>query len=554
MLDWFYPPYLRQLFTDRRAELAFLQMVADDLAGGRPHHVAIFGLRRIGKTLLLFEQLTRLLAHETVQPAYINLEDACTSPEVFSQRYMGLVTFWALTRGEGEVDSFLTIPRLLAGEAVRIKAVAQTAGSMADELSRSQPDYGVLLRLAFDFPQRLASELGKKLALFLDEFPEITVLSNYPRLQDPLKSFRASVQQHGDVAYIVAGSAISVLERMIKDHRSPLFLQFEMLELAPFSRESTLELAARIIPDISPLAGRQIHRLSFGHPFYVTAIAQRVRCLPTETLDAEAVTQAFIVEALSREGQIYNYCRYLYDISLQKARGYGALKTILQVLAEEEGLILSEIARRISKSPAATREYLRWLIEVDLVTAEDKLYFYRDPVLRYWVAYATKGLEVDRLPRREELQRLTRELEEKFRSLSAELGVAKESQVRELLRRFAGQEVNGDLLGLPDTVRLPTFRNVAAYRSVDGQIELDAQAEADRGERWAVEIKWRGKMAGKKELQKLAKAAQVLSAQPWFISRAGFTPEAVEYAREEGIMHSGRDDIEALARIVGESL
>ncbi|MBC8264801.1 MAG: ArsR family transcriptional regulator [Anaerolineales bacterium] len=550
MLNWFYPPYLRQLFTDRHAELGFLQMVADDLANGRPHHVAVFGLRRIGKTLLLFEQLTRLLTDEMVLPVYINLEDICTSPEVFSQRYMGLVAFWALTSGEGEIDRFLTIPRLLAGEAASSKAVVQTAGSMAGELDRSQPDYGLLLKLAFDFPQRLASELGKKLVLFLDEFTEISVLSNYPRLKDPLKSFRASVQQHGDVAHVIAGSAISVLERMIKAHQSPLFLQFEMLELAPFSREGSLELASKILPGLSPLAGRQIHRLSFGHPFYITAIAQRARRLPTETLDTEAVTQAFVIEALSREGQIYNYCRYLYDISLQRARGYGILKAILQVLAEEEELTLSEIARRIAKSPPATREYLRWLMEVDLVTEEDKLYFYRDPVLRYWVAYATKGIEVDHMPRRQELHRLMRELEEKFQSLSTELGLAKESQVREILRHFAGQEVDGILLGVPGAVQLPTFRRVDPCRSDDGQVEVDALADGDV--RWAVEIKWRGKMAGLKEVKKLARAAQALSARPWFISKAGFTSEVQDYARQEGIMCSSREEIEALARIVGE--
>jgi len=87
------------------------------------------------------------------------------------------------------------------------------------------------------------------------------------------------------------------------------------------------------------------------------------------------------------------------------------------------------------------------------------------------------------------------------------------------------------------------------YRSADGQIEVDALAEGY--ERWAVEIKWRGKRIGLKEVQRLAHVAQTLSAQPWVISRAGFTPEAESYARQEGIMYSSREDVEALARIAG---
>lgn len=125
-----------------------------------------------------------------------------------------------------------------------------------------------------------------------------------------------------------------------------------------------------------------------------------------------------------------------------------------------------------------------------------------------------------------------------------------------MLHHFAGQEVDGDLLGLSGRVRLPTFRQVASYRSDDGQVEVDALAEVcselDQSgeERWAVEIKWRGRLAGVKELQKLLAAARTLAARPWFISRVGFTAEAKEFAKREGIMISDQAGIERLARVV----
>jgi hypothetical protein len=225
-------------------------------------------------------------------------------------------------------------------------------------------------------------------------------------------------------------------------------------------------------------------------------------------------------------------------------------QAILQVLAREvEGMSLTRVAQILKRPSGAIRQVLNWLMEVDLVEQrEDKTYVFCDPVLQLWVAYYYTGLELTGMPRQKVLDQLVAELMEKYQRVTAELGLAKESQVRELLQHFAGQEVEGDLLGLPGSVHLPTFRRVAPYRSEDGQIEVDALAEGD--ERWAVEIKWRGKIAGEKELQKLARVAQALSARPWFISKAGFTPEAVEYARQEGIMYSSRDAIEALARIV----
>jgi len=541
-----YPESLRELFTDRERELAFLQSAADDLISGRQRHVAIFGLRRIGKTLLLLEQLSRLLHDTEIIPVYINFEDICSSPELFAQRYIGNVAFWSLTNGEGTLDQYLTLPRLLSSEAMSVKAVATTAGTIANELGRTKPDSAFILKQAFDFPQKLASELEKKLILFLDEFTEIDVFSHYPGISEPLKNFRASMQTQSDIVYVVAGSAITAMEKIIRDHESPLFLQFETLELAPFTREATQKLATKINAKLDPLAARHLHRLSFGHPFYITAIARRT--LRVTGKASEQVEHAFILETLSRDGQIYNYCRYLYDISLQKARGYGILKGMLQVLAEEDERTLSEIARRISKSPSATKGYLRWLMEVNLLSEEDKVYFYRDPVLRYWVAHATKGIEIDPSPMRETLSDLVRELEEKFQSLSSELGRAKESEVRELIANFNGQEIDGDILSVDGKVKLPKFETVQSYHSADGQIELDALAKDN--EIWAIEIKWRRKLAGVKELEKLHKVATEMECRPWFISKSGFTQDAIEYGRSKGVMMSDGRNIEQIAKQV----
>ncbi len=120
--------------------------------------------------------------------------------------------------------------------------------------------------------------------------------------------------------------------------------------------------------------------------------------------------------------------------------------------------------------------------------------------------------------------------------------------MRELLQRFAGQEVDGALLGLSGRVRLPTFDRVAPCRSADGQVEVDALAEGD--DRWVVEIKWRNRLAGLKEIQKLVQTAQAMTARPWFISRVGFTPEAAAYAQQAGVRCSAREQIEMLAKIV----
>ncbi len=112
----FYPSHLRSLFTDRERELELLRQATASLADGHPRHLAFFGLRRIGKTLLLLEHAARLLdasPSAPVRPVYLDFEELATSPELFSRRYIGLVTFWTLTQGQGDRESFLTPTGLL---------------------------------------------------------------------------------------------------------------------------------------------------------------------------------------------------------------------------------------------------------------------------------------------------------------------------------------------------------------------------------------------------------------------------------------------------------
>jgi hypothetical protein len=79
------------------------------------------------------------------------------------------------------------------------------------------------------------------------------------------------------------------------------------------------------------------------------------------------------------------WCRFRYELRLHRARGYGALKAILDVLADEEPLTLTEISQRLHRTPGSTKDYLSWLEDVDLVTSRQKRYSFADPLLRLWV-------------------------------------------------------------------------------------------------------------------------------------------------------------------------
>src|SRR6202008_4294832 len=57
---------------------------------------------------------------------------------------------------------------------------------------------------------------------------------------------------------------------------------------------------------------------------------------------------------------------------------------ILDILAEEEGLTLTEISQRLLRTPGSTKDYLSWLEDVDLVASRPKRYSFVDPLVRLW--------------------------------------------------------------------------------------------------------------------------------------------------------------------------
>jgi AAA+ ATPase superfamily predicted ATPase len=332
---------------------------------------------------------------------------------------MGSICYWLLEEGRSDPEPFLNPATL--GSAI-LKAggdqLYEEVQPILQELQRARPDRQALLRQAFRFPRQAAATFDKKLILICDEFQEIRTLENYPNSQNVVALLRAELQSQSAVQYILAGSAISVLAGLLSKPDSPLFAQFTRIAIEAFDRESTRELADKLLveplgSDLYPL----LHSLTGGHPFYITAVARRISYLievVQRPASPDVIKQAFLVETLSPGGRIYDFCQYVYDLSLQKAKGYGALKSVLQILAHEEGLTATQVARLLRVTPASASDYLRWLCEVDLVVEKDRVYYFRDPVLRFWVGNVIRGIEVSITSEPLDLKQLINRLDHQF--------------------------------------------------------------------------------------------------------------------------------------------
>jgi hypothetical protein len=129
--------------------------------------------------------------------------------------------------------------------------------------------------------------------------------------------------------------------------------------------------------------GRTIQALSDGRAVYAKSIGGATAQMASTAGTGDAV--AALAGLLSPEGELDRSCRFSYELRLHRARGYGALKAILDILAADEPLTLTEISLRLRRTPGSTKDYLSWLEDVDLVASRQKRYSFTDPLLRLWV-------------------------------------------------------------------------------------------------------------------------------------------------------------------------
>lgn len=558
MLETIYPQEEQRAFTDREYLLALLGLSRDLLLQGTRKHLALTGFRRVGKTLVLKEFIKRLIQENRpdFKVVYIDLPRLSLAPERFALQYIGYHLYWLSRTGEQRPESFFEPSMQLAaagrlGEEDAISYLAQ----FHHELEKEKPDQHFLIEMAFNFVEVFSQANHHKTMVIIDEFPELLALNNYPQIRDIVALFRAVLQSQNHVCYVVAGSMMSLMERIFLQSESPLFVHFQVETVYPLSRQDNDELVQKRLSILDQPVPKDVmaavYEMSQGHPYYTYAICLRLIefvSLQQRGLNPTVVKEAFTLEILESTGRIYNLCCYIFEHSLKNVRGETIPETILQIIAKEPGRIsVTSIANKLKRPTGAVHQVLSRLQEVDLIEQfEDKTYAFRDRILQIWVAYYYSGVQLTGLPSQKVLNDLVAELMEKYEQSSSELGLAKESQVRELLLRFNGQVVPGNLFGGDGMLQLPVIHSAGSYRSGDGQLEVDALAEGN--ERWVVEVKWRNKQVGLKEMQKLHQNANQLAGRPWMISRTGFTPDAVEYAQSNEILFSSRSQVESLMK------
>jgi hypothetical protein len=223
---------------------------------------------------------------------------------------------------------------------------------------------------------------GSPCTFLLDEVLELRTFESFPGLRRVLRELLDGLSASPN-RFILSTRYVARAHRLLRDATA----RFEVLHIPPMSVADVIDLLAPAFngfeqtpADDRDYLGRTVQALTDGRASAVRAIADAMR-----DMGRGADPISALAALLSPGGTLDRSCRYCYELRLHRARGYGALKAILDILADEEPLTLTEISLRMRRTPGSTKDYLSWLEDVDLIVSRSKRYSFTDPLLRLWV-------------------------------------------------------------------------------------------------------------------------------------------------------------------------
>jgi hypothetical protein len=222
---------------------------------------------------------------------------------------------------------------------------------------------------------------GEPCTFLLDEVLELRTFESFPGLRHVLRDLLEALSASAN-RFVLTTRYVARAHRLLRDATA----RFEVMHMPALVAADVTDLLApsfngyeQMATDDRDYLGRAVQALTDGRPAYVRALGEAMAQIgspdPVSGLTA----------LLSPGGTLTGWCRYCYELRLHRARGYGALKAILDILADHEALTLTEISQRLHRTPGSTKDYLSWLEDVDLVTSRQKRYSFTDPILRLWV-------------------------------------------------------------------------------------------------------------------------------------------------------------------------
>ncbi len=370
------PPY----FADRVRDLDVLGRSARNL----DQHFLILAPRRFGKTSLLLNLHRYLDDEKSLLVPYVNFRDVAGPEDIYrlmsralleeierKQRLKGIWTKFRTVFGEGMLRAMRSLEGL-GGE-------VGEWGKVYLRFREHEIDDKELLRAAFSFPKRVASEHRVGVAFLLDEFQEVAGFDGY--LFSVLKK---EMDQSGDVRYFFTGSSLGSIKEIFLRENAPLYLMVTRYRLGPLPRDEAMKFLKERFSsgrlDVDMEAIEHLYSLTDGIPFYLQKLGlilfQRTLIEKLASVDEKDVDAAFEQMLAELDGEFE--VRWLHKFSRLQRR-------ILRTLAKIEALGVTRVASRLGMKPSDISSSLARMRETMVVEKGNSGYRIVDAVFSRWI-------------------------------------------------------------------------------------------------------------------------------------------------------------------------
>lgn len=362
---------LDEAFTDRQPELRSLK---SDILNGQ--NVALIAPRRYGKSSLVRRAIQDLVA-DGVLVAEVDLMKTPTKAKLASKLARTIHSELASTM-------FKAKDALRVFSSLRIAPVItwnpeDASYSFSFTTSHAEEDIDATIERLLELPAQLAAEQGKTVALYFDEFQEITGID--PKLPALM---RAVFQEQPDVAHVYAGSKRDMMKRLFNDENEPFYRSAKVMEIGAiepalfttFVKERFDSTEKRVTDGVADA----LLEITHGHPYATQELAY---ALWEEVPAGFTTTEADLDAAL---GSVLRSENARFTLTWEKAS--RAQRLLLQALAVEPGRLLSGAYRARFGLPAAStvQRATEALVADELVEKQaDGTHAIVEPFLAEWV-------------------------------------------------------------------------------------------------------------------------------------------------------------------------
>ena len=249
-----------------------------------------------------------------------------------------------------------------------------------------QPEF--TLREIFEYLE----SVDKRCLIVIDEFQQIT---RYPEknVEALLRSF---IQKLGNVNFVFSGSRRTLMEEIFFSAKRPFYQSAKALRLEAIDRNVYLDFTTRHFElsgkHIVPEAFFNLYDTFWGVTFYVQRILKDAfaETEPGETCDIATITQLIDNYIEENDSHLREQLSYITEPQ----------KELLYAIHEEKQVknITSSSFNKKHKlrSPSSTQSAALKLLDNDLITRREKIYFLSDPLLSLWLDKSMKWTATQR--------------------------------------------------------------------------------------------------------------------------------------------------------------